>query len=196
MQRLAIKLFAPALSAILLGLLMLAFRYGPSLLEESWLAQARAAHAEWTESTRLTDGQVLNARNYLSGLRQIGPAPHLPDLTGARLRIEQVSYMPPSPDRPKSIHVGYDDQAGCDISLWIAPARESGRGALQAHSGGAFSWHADGLRYVLVTSNMEYDRFLLIAKTSRAATLTRQGPAGTAHAALGFSAMISRPCAS
>ena len=99
MQRLAIKLFAPALSAILLGLLMLSFHYGPSLFEEPWLSHARAAHTEWTDSAKITDGQVLDARNYLSGLRQMGPAPHLPDLTGAGLRIEQVSYLPPSPNR-------------------------------------------------------------------------------------------------
>lgn len=191
----ATKLFAPALSAVFLGLLMLAFRYGPSLLEESWLTQARAAHAEWAETARIANGRVLNPRNYLSGLRQMGTAPHLPDLTGAGLRIDQVSVIPKMGARPDAIHVAYADRAGCRLSLWIAPSGQTGASPLRHHDAAAFSWHVDGLQYVLVTSDMEFDRFHLVAKTSRLRTLAPLLPGGPSRAALGFSTMISRPCA-
>ena len=194
MHRMATKLFAPVLSAVLLGLLMVAFRYGPTLLEEEWLTQARAAHGQWVETAQVADGRVLAPRNYLSGLRQIGAVPHLTDLTGAGLSIDQVSIVSKSRGRPDAIHVAYADRAGCRLSLWIVPTEDGKSGTLQRHGTEAFSWHADGLRYVLVTSDMEFDRFHLIAKTSRAATKARRGPDGTAYAALGFSAMISRPC--
>ena len=194
LQRLTPKLFAPVLSAILLGLLMLGFTYGPSLFEASWLTRARTAHAEWIASARLANGEVLDTKSYLSGLRQMGQVPHLPDLTGAGLRIALVSYIAPAQDRPRAIHVGYEDLAGCDISLLIAKTPEAGHGALNGHGDGAYSWRADGLRYVLLSGEMEYDRLHLIAKTAHAATLARRAPQGTAYAALGFSTMISKPC--
>ncbi len=167
----------------------------PAFMSEPWLDRARTAHAEWTETTRITDARVLNARNYLSSLRKLGPALHLPDLAAARLRLDQVSYLAPAGDRPGAIHAGYVGRADCRLSLWITPTREAGSGALVSHSGGpAFSWYVNGLRYVFVTSDMPGNHFHLLAKISREMTLERRGPSEPVRAVLGLSEAMSRPC--
>lgn len=167
----------------------------PAFTSEPWLDRARAVHAEWTETARITDATVLNARNYLSGLRKLGPALHLPDLVAARLRLDRVSYLAPAGDRPGAIHAGYVGRADCRVSLWITPTGETGSGALVSHSGApAFSWYVNGLRYVLVTTDLQGNHFHLIAKISREMTLARQGPSEPVRAVLGLSEVMSRPC--
>ncbi len=167
----------------------------PAFMEEPWLDRARTVHAEWTGTARITGARVLNARNYLSSLRKLGPTLHLPDLAAARLRLGQVSYLAPADDRPGAIHAGYVGRAGCRLSLWITPTREAGSGPLVSHSGEpAFSWYANGLRYVLVTADMQDNHFHLIAKISRELTLARRGPSEPVRAVLGLSAAMSRPC--
>jgi len=168
---------------------------GPWLLAEPWLDRARRGHAEWVRTARITGGQILDARNYLTGLRQLGPVPHLTDLTGAKLHIGQVSYVPPARDRPAAIHAGYAGQVRCRVSLWITRTQQSGTGPLVHHSGEpSFSWYVDGLRYILVTSDMQKARFRLIAKVAREGTLARWDPNESMRAVLGLSARISRPC--
>jgi len=66
---------------------------------------------------------------------------------------------------------------------------------LVRHSGEpSFSWYVGGLRYVLVTSDMQKARFSLIAKVAREATLTRWDPNETVRTVLGLSAGMSQPC--
>ena len=168
---------------------------GPWILAEQWLDRARRGHAEWVETARITGGRILDTKNYLTGLRRLGPVPYLTDLTAAELHISQVSYVPRARDRPAAIHAGYAGQARCRVSLWITSTQQSGTGPLVRHRGEpSFSWYVDGLRYVLVTSDMQKDRFRLIADVAREATLARRGPHESVRAALGLSAGISRPC--
>lgn len=168
---------------------------GPWIMAEPWLDRARRGHAEWVRTARVPGGRVLDAKNYLTGLRQLGPVPHLTDLTGAKLHISQVSYVPPASDRPAAIHAGYAGQVRCRVSLWITRTEQSGTGPLVRHSGEpSFSWYVDGLRYVLVTSDMQKARFSLIAKVARDATLARWDPNESVRTVLGLSAGMSRPC--
>lgn len=168
---------------------------GPWIAVEPWLERARRGHGEWVTTARIPGGQILDARNYLTGLRQLGPVPHLTDLTGAKLHISQVSYVPPASDRPAAIHAGYAGQLRCRVSLWITRTEQSGTSPLVHHGGEpSFSWYVDGLRYVLVTSDMQKARFRLIAKVAREATLARWDPNESMRTLLGLSAGISRPC--
>ena len=168
---------------------------GPWLFAEPWLDRAWRGHAEWVETARITGGRILDAKNFLTGLRQLGPVPHLADLTGAGLHIGQVSYVPPARDRPGALHAGYAGMRHCRVSLWITRTREPGTGPLVRHRGEpSFSWHVDGLRYVLVTSDMHQGLFHLIAEVARESTLARHGPSESVRSAMGLSASINRPC--
>ncbi len=190
-QRIAAVAVAGLPVLLALGLIFVV----PWLLEEPWLGRARTVHAEWTGTDRIAGGRVLDTKNYLTGLRRLGPTPHLPDLTEARFRITRVTYVAPADDRPGGIHVGYTGQENCRISLWISRTGQAGSGPLVSHRGGSsFSWYGDGLRYVLVTTDMRNAHFHLIAKISRQTTLARQGPYGALRAALGLSRIISKPC--
>ena len=168
---------------------------GPWILAEPWLDRARRGHAEWVETARIPGGQILDAKNFLTGVRRLGPVPHLPDLTGARLHIGQVSHVPPARGRPGALHAGYVGERHCRVSLWITPTQEPGTGPLVRHRGEpSFSWYADGLRYVLVTSDMHKGLFRFIAEIARETTLARHGPTESVRSAMGLSATINRPC--
>lgn len=168
---------------------------GPWLMQEPWLARARDAHDQWTETGRIADAQVLDSRHYLSGLRQLGPVPFLPDLTGAEFAVSLVSYVPPADGRPGAIHAGYVGQNHCRMSLWVTPTREPGSGPLVSHSGEpSYSWYTDKLRYVLVTADMHKAHFNLIASVSREMTIGRLDAYGAVRTALRLSAIMSRPC--
>ncbi len=173
------------------------FWIGPWLSQEPWLGRARAAHSIWVETDRIPGGRVLDVKGFLGGLRQLGPPPHLPDLSANGLVIRQVSYVPPAGDRPGAIHAGYVEPAGCRISLWITPTGEAGSGPLvEHHRGIAFSWHVGGLRYVLVRSDMRHERFHFLAKIARETTVARKGPDGAKLFALAIGGMTGRPCES
>ena len=194
-EKIWLRVAAVFLVAIPIMVPLVLIYIAPWILAEPWLDRARRGHAEWVETARITGGRILDARNYLTGLRQLGPVPHLTDLTGAELHISQVSYVPPAGDRPAAIHAGYAGQVRCRVSLWITRTEQSGTGPLVRHSGEpSFSWYVGGLRYVLVTSDMQKARFRLIAKVAREATLARWDPNESVRAALGLSARISRPC--
>ena len=186
---------AVSIAALPVVVTLMVIYIGPWLLAEPWLSRARAVHAAWAETERVPGGRVLNARNYLSGLRRLGPVPYLPDLTAAQFHIRQVSHVPPDRDRPGGFHVGYLGNEGCRISLWIARTPEAGSGPLVRHSGGgAFSWYTGGLRYVLVTADVQNNLFHLIAKISREITLARQAAGGARRTALGLSVIMGQPC--
>jgi hypothetical protein len=121
----------------------------------------------------------------------------LPDLSANGLEIGQVSFVPPGDDRPGAIHVGYANNSGCRISLWITPAGVPGDGPLvEQHRSVAFAWHVDSLQYIIVHSGMRQERFHLLAKSARATTLARARPHGSKRTALAVSAMFGRPCTS
>lgn len=167
----------------------------PAFTVEPWLDRARTVHAEWTGTAQITGARVLKARNYLTGLRRLGPPVHLPDLEAAQFRLDRVSYLAPADDRPGALHAGYVGRAACRLSLWITPTNEAGGEALVSHRGApAFSWSVNGLRYVLVTADMQANHFHLLAKLSREMTLTRRGPGESVRAVLGLSEAMSRPC--
>ncbi len=136
-------------------------------------------------------------REFLTGLRQLGPPPHLPDLSPNGLGIGQVSVVPPAAGRPGAFHVGYANDAGCRISVWITPTGVPGDGPLvEQHREVAFSWQVGGLRYVIVRSGMQRERFLVLAKTAREATVARGRSTESGAFALAASAMFGRPCTS
>lgn len=195
MPRWAVNMFAPTLSVAVVAVLMGLYWVGPSLLEPGWLGSALKSHEEWTKGAKIPAARAFKAADFLAGLRQLGPAPYLPDLSGAGLDIKLVSYVPGRGDRPPAIHAGFADTRNCRVSLWITQTDEKDNGLLVRHySTQAFSWHTGGLRYVLMTRDMDIDRFHVIAKTSRNVTMARQSPTGVRRTALGISAMISPPC--
>ena len=169
----------------------------PWLRSGPWLGPATAAHSNWLDARPIPGARVLDTKGYLAGLRALGPIPHLPDLSAAGLTIRRVSHVAAGGDGPGAIHVGYAEPDGCRVSLWITPTAETGVGKLEEyHRGDAFSWHAHRLRYVLVGSDMRYERFLLLAKTARLTTAAREGPTVPAQFALAMSAMTGPICES
>ena len=167
----------------------------PWLFAEPWLDQARRGHGEWIETERISGGQILDVRNYLTGLRRLGAVPHMPDLTSAGLHLGRVSYVPPGRDRAAAIHAGYRGERRCRVSLWITPTGEPGTGPLVRHRGEiSFSWYTDGLRYIHVTSEMQKKRFHFIADVARESTIERRAPGESTGYALGLSARIAPPC--
>ena len=136
-------------------------------------------------------------REFLTGLRKLGPPPHLPDLSANGLEIGHVSFVLRGDGQPGAIHVGYANDSGCRISLWITSAGVPGTGPLvEQHRGVAFSWRVDGLRYIIVRSGMRQERFHLLAESARAITLARARLHGPKRTALAVSAMFGRPCTS
>ena len=176
---------------------LVVFWIGPVMLQDSTVRNAKSAHAHWAESGQIQDGRVLSPREFLTGLSQLGSPPHLPDLSANGLDIGRVSFVPPRDGRRGAIHVGYANDNGCRISLWITPTPMAGEGPLvEQHRGVAFSWHVGGLRYVIVRTGMRLERFHLLAKSARTTTLARAGLNGPRSIALAVSAMFGRPCTS
>ncbi len=176
---------------------LIVFWIGPLALQDSTVRKARSAHSAWVQSGRIPLGQVMAPREFLTGLRQLGPPPHLPDLSANGLEMGRVSFVPPADDRLGAIHVGYANDAGCRISLWITPTGVPDIGPLvEQHRGVAFSWRVGGLRYVIVRSSMRLERFHLVAKSARLTTIGRDGLHGPRRTALAVSAMFGRPCTS
>jgi hypothetical protein len=171
------------------------FWIGPQMLQDAAVKNARSAHAEWSVTGKIAGGHVISPREFLTGLRQLGPPPHLPDLSANGLDIARVSFVPSEQNRGGAIHVGYRNGDGCRISLWIVPSDTSGEGPLsEQHRGVAFSWRADGLRYVIVRSGMRHERFHLLAKSARLSTLSRAPLSGPRNLALSASTFFGRPC--
>ena len=188
---------SPAVWVVAVLMPFAVFWIGPVLLQDAWVGDAKTAHSAWIETGRIPGGRVMAPSEFLTGLRQLGPPPHLPDLSANGLDIGQVSFVPPLGDRPGAMHVGYASATGCRISLWITPTGEAGSGTLEEqHRGVAFTWHVGGLRYVLVRSDMHRERFHLLAKTARQTTLARQGPEAPRLLALALGAMTNRNCES
>ena len=176
---------------------LVVFWLGPLLLQDAWVRHAKTAHSAWIETGQIPGARVMTPREFLTGLTQLGPPPHLPDLSANRLELRQVSFVPPGGDRSGAIHAGYANAAGCRISLWITPSPHPGQGPLEEqHRGTAFAWHVGGLRYVIVRSGMRHERFHVLAKTAREISVARARPTGSVAFALAASAMFGRPCTS
>ncbi len=176
---------------------LIVFWIGPLVLQDSWVRNARSAHSDWIEWGRIPDGRDMAPREFLTGLRQLGPPPHLPDLSANGLNIGQVSFVPPAAGRPGAIHVGYASDFGCRISLWITPTDAPGDGSLvEQHRTVAFNWRVGGLRYVIVRSGMYRERFHVLAKTAREITVARGRQTESGAFALAASTMFGRPCTS
>jgi hypothetical protein len=176
---------------------LIVFWIGPLMLQDFAVREARSAPADWIESGRVPGGRAIAPREFLTGLRQLGPPPHLPDLSANGLEIGHVSFVSRGDGQPGAIHVGYANDSGCRISLWITSAGVPGTGPLvEQHRGVAFSWRVDGLRYIIVRSGMRQERFHLLAESARATTLARARLHGPKRTALAVSAMFGRPCTS
>ncbi len=189
------RLLVPTFWIVATLMPLIVFWIGPLVLQDSWVRNARSAHSTWIESGRIPDGRVMAPREFLAGLRQLGPPPHLPDLSAHGLDMGHVSFVPPAAGRPGAFHVGYANDAGCSISVWIAPTGVPGDGPLvEQHRGVAFSWHVDGLHYVIVRSGMRLERFHLLAKSAREITIERDRLDGSKRTALAVSALFGRPC--
>jgi hypothetical protein len=173
------------------------FWIGPLVLQDGAVRDARAVHAAWIETGRIEGARVMGPREFLTGLRQLGSPPHLPDLSANGLDMGRVSYVAPGDGGRGAIHVGYTNPAGCRITLWITPSAKAGAGALvEQHRTVAFAWHVDGLNYVIVRSGMHHERFHLIAKTSREMTIRRAALGGPRMLALALGGMTGRRCES
>ncbi len=188
---------SPVVWAVAALMPLAVFWVGPLLLQDASVRAARTAHSAWIETGRIPGGLVMAPRDFLTGLLQLGAPPHLPDLSAGGLDLRQVSFVLPRDRRRRAIHVGYANAAGCRVSLWITPSRHSDAGPLEEqHRGVAFSWRVGGLRYVLVRSGMRLERFHLLAKSAREATVARERPNVPRQFALAASAMFGRPCTS
>jgi anti-sigma factor RsiW len=188
---------AAGMAIVMVGGLAALFALYPASQEESWLVSARADHAEWATTGRIGKLEALNARTYLAGLHRLGPAPYLPDLSSARLKRESVRYIPAGDRQAGALHAGYVGTRGCRISLWVTVTEKSGFGPLTQHpsgSGPAYSWHAGRLRYVLLSSGMDVNRFALIAEAAHRATGARSIPDDETRTALTRSRKTSPPC--
>ena len=190
-----ITLGAP-LAVVMVGAAVAVGQFGLPFTDEPWLARARAGHVEWVKTSRIATGRIRDAGDYLTGLRALGPRPHLPDLSANRLRIKRVTVIPAAGGQPAAIHVGYTGTRGCRVSLWISRTGQNGSGLLVKHRYGnsTVSWHTGGLRYVLVASSMKQQRFDLVASVSYETTVARSTPDEGTRAALALSRAMSAPC--
>jgi hypothetical protein len=160
-----------------------------------WLEPALAQHGAWIAGQAAGDRVDLHASRLMVGLHDLGSGAQIVDLSAADLQIAKIEFVTAG-GMARAVHVGYLGSRGCRVSLWIG--RGGGPAApLQARFGGtsAEAWQVDRLTYVLLATGMAAERFELIARSVREATVRRAPFTAEARQALRESRDHSLPCA-
>lgn len=193
-RRLAVRLFAPAASVVVVAVGLVGWHVGSRLMEPDWLRAARSAHTEWSETGALEHARRLQTAEFLGGLRAVGAAPHLPDLTGAGFTIQQVSVVGSRGERGASLHVGYRSPEPCFLTLWISDADGDLPLPPEYRRGGGATWRAGRLNYAFVGPALRREFFHVISEIAYRVTVAGAGPTSRAETILRMSAMLGPRC--
>ena len=157
----------------------------------NWVAAFAGTYTSVLEAEKRSSASPPSAGAILVGLARLGPDAFVPDLASARLRILQTEISGAG-----AVSVLYGGERGCRLGLWIMPAPEGLRSALESTRAGpyqAYSWRVGALAYVML-SQIEPARFRVIAETAHRVTTERRAINEAMAAALAESRRKSTPC--
>jgi hypothetical protein len=190
-EQLAVKLFAPGISVIAVGLALAVRYFYPIVFEQGWIREARAVHAERSANGRIEGERRIEESHYLAEVRRFGAAPYIPDLEGAFLTLDRVALLPRRDGRSEALHAGYIERQGCRLTLWISKAGEADNAAFRD---GAFGWTARGLRYVMVGTGFPEARLDVLGGVVARISRDGIGLSEPERRSLGLSAALNPPC--
>lgn len=176
---------AVLLAGLALGYLQ--FRDQPT----NWVAAFADTYTSILEAEKRSSASPPSAGAILAGLARLGPDAFVPDLASARLRILQTEI-----DGAGALSVLYGGERGCRLGLWITPAPKGMRSDLESTRAGpyqAYGWRVGALAYVML-SQIEPERFRVIAETAHRVTTERRAINEAMSAALAESRRKSAPC--
>lgn len=189
-RRLWLPVAASIAGAVLLAGLALGFL---QLRDEptNWVVAFAGTYTDVLEAETRSSARPPSAGAILVGLARLGPDAFVPDLASARLRILQTEI-----NDTGTLNVLYGGERGCRLGLWIMPAPQGMRTALESTPAGpyqAYSWRVGALAYVML-SQIDTARFRLIAETAHRVTTERRAINEAMAAALAESRSKSTPC--
>lgn len=157
-------------------------------LDTAWL---HGVHDSWNLSAMPV------APTRISGHAAVkDPAAYVPDLTSAKLFIAHVSSVP-GPTGGHATLIGYRGTRGCKVSLIVVADTDAFSDEMTSldvspHRG--YAWRAGTRGYVVFAEGMAEDRFSLIARSVRDASLRHLPLDSGTQQALGESRAKSVPC--
>ncbi len=157
----------------------------------NWVAAFAGTYTSVLEEEQRASASPLSAGAILVGLARLGPDAFVPDLASARLRILQTEI-----DDAGTLSVLYGGERGCRLGLWITPAPQGMKTALEDTPAGpyqAYSWRVGALAYVML-SQIDPARLRVIAETAHRVTTERRAINEVMAAALAESRRKSTPC--
>ncbi len=158
----------------------------------NWVAAYAGIYTSVLEEEQRASASPPSAGAILVGLARLGPDAFVPDLASARLRILQTEI-----DDAGTLSVLYGGERGCRLGLWITPAPQGMKTALEGTPAGpyrAYSWRVGALAYVML-SQIDPARLRVIAETAHRVTTERRAINEAMAAALAESRRKSTPCA-
>ncbi len=157
-------------------------------LDTAWLQRV---HGSWDLSVTPVAPTRISGRAAV-----MDPAVYVPDLTSAKLFIAHVGAVP-GPTGGHATLIGYRGTRGCKVSLIIvadADAFSDEMTALNVSPHRGYAWRAGTRGYVVFAEGMAEDRFSLIARSVRDASLRHLPLDSGTQQALGESRAKSVPC--
>jgi anti-sigma factor RsiW len=167
---------------------------GPEL-QGGWLKPAIERHAEWRATVGRGDRIDVSAAGPALGLGDLGRSAQVLDFSDAGLQVSRIEFVRQN-GLAAALHVGYVGNRGCRVSLWIGRATGSPE-PVSGRFGGVdvVAWRVDDLAYALLASGLDSERFQLIARSAREATMRHRPIDPDARVALQTSRDTSTPCA-
>lgn len=162
--------------------------------QDGWLKPAIERHAEWRATVGRGDRIDVSAASPALGLGDLGRNAQVLDFSDAGLQVSRIEFVRQN-GLAAALHVGYVGSRGCRVSLWIGRAT----GSLEPVSGrfggiDVVAWRVDDLAYALLASGMDGERFQLIARSAREATMRHRPLDPDTRVALQTSRDSSTPC--
>lgn len=159
-----------------------------------WLEPAITQHADWRATVGRGDRIDVSASGLLIGLQDLGRHAQVLDFSDAGLQVAKIEFVRQN-GLAAALHVGYVGNRGCRLSLWIGRAT----GAFEPVNGRfdgteVVAWQVGELAYALLASGMDEERFLLIARSARDATMRHRPLDPDVRVALQASRDSSAPC--
>ncbi len=168
--------------------LTIVFKYEGHGVDTAWLQRA---HGSWSLAAMPVAPSRISGRAAV-----LDPAAYVPDLTSAKLFIAHVGSVP-GPTGGHATLIGYRGTRGCKVSLIVvadADAFSDEMTALNVSSHRGYAWRAGTRGYVVFAEGMAEDRFTLIARSVRDASLRHLPLDSGTQQALGESRAKSVPC--
>ncbi len=160
----------------------------------AWQANAWQIHHGWSLESSVAAGPAEIAK--ISVVDTL-PGAYVPDLSASQLTLVQIKTATLTPER-RTLVAGFRGSRGCKISLLVFPsAGKLGEKLNQFRDGKseAYGWRAGALSYLIVSDGMDPDRFGLLARSVRSASLHHVPFDERTRMALHDSREKSAPCA-